>query len=102
MSTVLGRGGRINFDRVNQAALRILPLLLRRWLPGGKAVGHEFLALNPRRTDRHVGSFKINLGTGRWCDFATGDRGGDIVSLAAFLGAISQTEAAEQLAKMLG
>jgi hypothetical protein len=35
-------------------------------------------------------------------DFATGEKGGDPVSLAAAVGRISQGEAAERLAKMLG
>jgi hypothetical protein len=39
--------------------------------------------------------------TGRWADFATGDRGGDPVSLAAFLAGIGQAEAARRLAAML-
>ena len=40
--------------------------------------------------------------TGRWADFATGDRGGDVVSLAAYLSHLKQTEAGEKLAGMLG
>jgi hypothetical protein len=45
---------------------------------------------------------KINLRTGRWADFATDDRGGDPVSLVAFLEDVSQPEAARRLARMLG
>ena len=37
------------------------------------------------RSDRRPGSFSVNTRTGRWADFATGDRGGDVVSLAAYL-----------------
>jgi hypothetical protein len=59
-------------------------------------------ARNPRRADRRPGSFRINLNTGRWADFATGDGGGDVVSLAAYLFSISQAEAARQIAGMLG
>lgn len=44
----------------------------------------------------------MNLATGRWADFATGDRGGDPVSLVAFLFDLSQGEAARRLAAMLG
>jgi hypothetical protein len=76
--------------------------LLAQWLPDGKRRGHEYLARNPRRADRHLGSFSINLRTGRWCDFATGDRDGDVVSLAAYLaGDISQYDAAAGLADLL-
>ena len=39
----------------------------------------------------------------RWADFALADaRGGDVVSLAAYLGGTGQREAAERLAAMLG
>jgi hypothetical protein len=42
------------------------------------------------------------LRTGRWADFATGDSGGDPVSLVAYLENVSQGEAARMLARMLG
>lgn len=96
-------GNLIDFARVNRVALGMLPFLLRRWLPDGHAQGAEYIALNPRRADHRPGSFRINLRTGRWADFAIeGARGGDLVSLAAYLGDISQVEAAERLAVMLG
>lgn len=76
--------------------------LCRRWLNGGRIEGHEFVARNPRRADQHLGSFKVNLRTGKWADFALADaRGGDPVSLAAYLGGLSQVEAARQLVAML-
>jgi hypothetical protein len=84
------------------ATLRELPTLLARWLPDGRANGREYVARNPLRNDRNLGSFKINLRTGRWSDFATGDKGGDPVGLAAFLFNLSQTDAARRLAEMLG
>ncbi len=62
----------------------------------------EIVALNPRRPDRHLGSFKINRYNGRWSDFATGDKGGDPISLVAYLADVSQVEAAQLLAQMLG
>jgi hypothetical protein len=91
-----------HFDAVNAAALRVLPALLARWLPHGRREGHEWVALNPKRNDRTLGSFKINLKTGRWADFATGDRGGDPVSLAAYLFGLRQSEAMRRLADALG
>jgi hypothetical protein len=93
---------RIDFDRINGAALPVLPSLLQRWAPGGRRQGREYVALNPRRADRHLGSFRVNLVTGRWSDFATDDRGGDVVSLAAYLFDIPQAEAARRVAAMLG
>jgi hypothetical protein len=92
----------INFVRINHSALRALPALLARWLPNGKLEGREYVALNPRRADRRLGSFRINIATGRWADFATGDAGGDPVSLAAYLFDLSQHEAARGVAATLG
>jgi hypothetical protein len=90
------------FSEINAAALPALPALCARWMPGGKRVGHEYVALNPTRADRRAGSFKVNLQTGRWADFATGDRGGDAVSLAAYLFGLRQSDAARRLADALG
>lgn len=92
----------IDFQRINQAALRSLDAILVRWLPDGRREGREWVARNPRRPDRRLGSFRINLDTGRWADFATGDKGGDVISLAAYLGHLNQAQAAIALADMLG
>src|SRR5690242_18968553 len=74
----------IEFARVNRAAIVRLPDILARWLPGGQNKGSDYVALNPRRVDRRPGSFKVSLDTGRWADFATGDKGGDPISLGAY------------------
>ena len=92
----------VNFERINRAALRSLDAILSRWLPDGRREGHEWVALNPRRADHRLGSFRVNLNTGRWADFATGDKGGDVISLAAYLGHLGQVDAAKSLAEMLG
>ena len=52
--------------------------------------------------DRRPGSFRINVNTGKWADFATGDKGGDVISLAAYLSGTGQGDAARGLAAMLG
>jgi hypothetical protein len=96
---------KINFEAINEAAIRLLPHLLARWLPGGKRIGKEYIALNPTREDRHLGSFKVVIvghRAGVWADFASGDRGGDPISLAAYLFGLRQGEAAGKLAEMLG
>lgn len=95
----------LNFAQINMAAMAVLPALLARWLPDGKRVGREYVARNPTRADRSPGSFKVVLTGGRagsWADFATGDRGGDAVSLGAYLFNMSQGDAARALADMLG
>jgi hypothetical protein len=96
------RSDRPDFTAVNDAAMAVLPGLLRRWLPDGRIKGNEYVARNPHRSDRHHGSFKVNLRTGRWADFACDARGGDPVSLSAYLSRLSQTEAALRLATTLG
>lgn len=93
---------RIDFATINSAAMPHLLALLARWLPDGRQEGTEYTARNPNRHDRNPGSFRISTTTGKWADFATGDRGGDLISLAAFLSGKSQGEAARELAAMLG
>jgi hypothetical protein len=56
---------------------------------------------NPNRDDKRLGSFRISLRTGRWADFATEDRGGDIISLYAFLHRLRQSDAAYRLSNEL-
>jgi hypothetical protein len=92
----------LDFSKINAAALPALPALCARWMPGGKRIGREYVTLNPTRADRRPGSFKVNLYTGRWADFATGDKGGDAVSLADYLFGLRQSEAARRLAAALG
>ncbi len=79
----------LDFQRINSAALTRLPDLLARWLPDGKRQGHEWVARNPRRSDKNPGSFAVNITTGKWADFAGFAKGGDVVSLAAYLGGLS-------------
>lgn len=102
MAEERSRVGSIDFARINAAALARLPDLLVRWLPDGRRSGYEWVAKNPTRADRHAGSFSVNMHSGRWSDFATGDKGGDIVSLLAYLSGESQASAARALARALG
>lgn len=71
-------------------------------LAGGKNSGREYLPLNPKRDDHKPGSFSINRDKGAWMEGATGDKGGDLISLAAYLWDCSNMEAAERLGKQLG
>ncbi|WIY27535.1 hypothetical protein [Parasedimentitalea psychrophila] len=76
--------------------------LLAKWLPGGRLEGREWVALNPTRNDRRPGSFRINVDNGFWADFATPDKGGDPISLFAYLNGLSQKQAALELKRQLG
>ena len=93
---------RLDFERIRAAALHSAPAIVARIIPGGTVRGVEYIALNPLRADRRPGSFKVNLRTGRWSDFATGDAGGDLIDLIAWRYGVSQGDAAKQLASFLG
>lgn len=71
----------LKFDEVNAAALRLFPGLLYQWFPGGVMHGDEYDVRNPLRDDRTRGSFRINIATGLWSDFATDLRGRSPISL---------------------
>jgi hypothetical protein len=91
----------LDFQNINHAAMQALPILLARWLPDGKRSGCEWVARNPTRNDRKPGSFSVNLRTGKWGDFAAGDKGGDPIALYAYLRGIRQGDAARELAQLL-
>jgi hypothetical protein len=92
---------RIDFDTIRDTALRNAPAVCHRVIPGGRVAAGEYIVRNPKRADRVPGSFKVNLRTGRWADFATGDRGGDLIALVAWRFDINQAEAARRLASLL-
>ncbi len=90
------------FKRVNAAAAGQIRELAEGWLGKTRLSGDNLLALNPTRADKNIGSFSINIRTGAWADFATGDAGGDIVSFYAYLHNFKQIVAARELAQKLG
>jgi hypothetical protein len=92
--------GRINIAEVAAAALPHLPALVERWLPGGRREGAEYVCAG--LSGGAGRSCKVNMRTGRWADFATGEAGGDPVALAAAVARCGQLEAARRLAAMLG
>jgi hypothetical protein len=92
----------IAFRPIAHAALRQADAIVRRWLHDGFREGAEWIAINPTRNDRQKGSFKVNLRTGAWSDFATGDRGRDLISLGSYIYGLRQAEAAVKIAAMLG
>jgi hypothetical protein len=96
------RHRKIAFRRIADGALPCADSLVQRWLPDGKREAAEWVAINPTRADSRKGSFKVNLRTGFWSDFADGAGGGDLISLAAYLFNLKQGEAALKIAGMLG
>ena len=93
----------IDFSGINQAALRSNARgFLQSLILGGKFRGLEYIVKNPKRNDQGPGSFSINYRTGVWKDFASGEGGGDLISLVAYIRDIGQGEAARALANELG
>ncbi len=92
----------IKFAALNAVCLPLLPNMVAQWLPDGQLHRREWVALNPTRSDRRAGSFRINIDSGLWADFATDDRGSDPISLYAYINRLSQVAAARELATKLG
>ncbi len=92
----------LEIKRIAAIALGSIDAILTHWLPGGRREGKEYLVRNPRRGDDSPGSFSVNTASGRWSDFATGDRGLDVISLIAFLENETQGQACQRLATFLG
>ncbi|MBI4533430.1 MAG: DUF927 domain-containing protein [Candidatus Melainabacteria bacterium] len=92
----------IFIKNISKEALRQAEYIVGHLLPNGKRQGNEYLSINPTRSDAAVGSFSVNLRSGKWGDFATHDRGGDLVSLTAYLHNYTQLQAAHTLATLLG
>jgi hypothetical protein len=90
----------LDFQIVAQTALVQGHSLLVEWLPGGRVEGKEYTAVNPTRGDRKPGSFKVNLATGAWADFATHDaKGGDLISLFGYLHNLEPKDALYRVAE---
>ncbi|MBT9234310.1 DUF927 domain-containing protein [Pseudomonas sp. MG-2] len=94
---------RPTFAQVKAEALCQIDLVLSHWLPNGKRVdgGKEYTAPNPTRNDKHAGSLKISLTKGTWADFATGDKGGDLIDLVRYLESSSDVDACQKLVEFL-
>lgn len=95
-----------SFEVVARAALAQSETLVPAWLPNGQREGDEWVVLNPNRDDRSKGSFKTNLTTGLWADFAgDGSRkitGKDLIALFAYLNDLPNGKACAALARQLG
>lgn len=96
-----GQSNYVDFDSVRKCARLNALAICGRLLPGGRLCGVEYVVKNPKRPDRTPGSFSINVQTGAWADFATGDKGRDIIGLVAFLFDLPRVTAAQKLAFLL-
>lgn len=93
----------VDFAAVNLAARGRAEEVCRRLLPGGVRQGGYWAAGD--LTGAAGKSLRVRLAgdlAGAWIDNATGEKGGDFVSLAAAVARLPQSEAAQRLAHMLG
>ena len=90
----------LDFKTIARAALPRAVAICERMLPAGKLRGHEWVCGNLRGEPGE--SLSVNTQTGKWADFATNAKGGDLVALCAAIHGLSQREAAERMAVMLG
>lgn len=92
-----------DFRRINDAIRPSMETILRQLFPNGRRLGQDFVvgSLNGEEGS----SLRVCLSgqkAGVWADFATGDKGADIINLIAAAEGCSQSEAARKLAKMAG
>lgn len=93
----------LDFKKIAQHAADRTEEVCRQWLPNGKRNGQEW-----EIGDRHGSagkSLKIHLNgskAGMWADFSTDDKGGDLISLVAYVENCATLEAARKLASFLG
>lgn len=89
----------LDFQGINSAVLAN-PSYLEKRLPNARREGHELVAGdiqgNPGK------SFKLNLESGQWADFATAESGSDTVSFVAAQEGVGQGEAARLISDELG
>lgn len=90
----------IQFKALADALLPMAETLLPQWLAGGCRNGHEWtcgsLAGEAGR------SCSVNMVTGKWADFASGEQGADLLSLYAAIHGLPMHKAAVQLAREQG
>lgn len=88
----------IDFTSISNRLLSKAEFIVADLVPGGKRVGPEYRAGALRGGPGD--SFGFNLITGKWADFATGQKGGDLISLYAEIHNVNQGEAARKLSEV--
>lgn len=90
----------LRFADLAAELLKSADTLVPLWLDGGKRVVAEWVCGSLMGGAGH--SCSVNLHSGAWSDFATGEAGGDLVSLYAAIHGLSMTRAALELAREHG
>lgn len=88
-------GPEINFGDIKAELQRRIRQLVAELAPGGKVNGAYYMPRNPRRDDRHPGSFWIRVSgqaIGAWRDEAI-DLQGDVIDLVTYLAGLRDRKA---------
>lgn len=85
----------LDYDTIDQQLLPTFASLVQSWLPAGRMDGREYKIGGLH--GKPGNSMSINLQTGVWKDFATGDLGPGPLSLYAAIHGIDKQEAARRL-----
>lgn len=85
----------IDFASLAAALLDRADQVVADWLPGGAVCGQEYVcgSLSGGKGE----SCSVNLRSGAWADFASDDRGGDLISLYAAVSGLNNGQAAREL-----
>lgn len=90
----------MDFDALNRQLLFNVKILIPSWLPEARKVGKNYVCGS--LLGNKGKSLSINTETGVWKDFATGECGGDLVSLYAAKNCITQGQAYRELTRTSG
>lgn len=90
----------IQFGALADALLQSIDRLVPAWLPGGEQQGHEYKcgSLAGGKGD----SCSVNMISGKWSDFATGESGRDLLDLYAGIHGLTKGRAAIAVAREEG
>ncbi|MGA0002184.1 MAG: hypothetical protein ACO3IZ_11115, partial [Steroidobacteraceae bacterium] len=86
---------KLDFNTLAQRLLISAETLVPQWLSGGRRRGHEWVCGDLAGGEGD--SCSVNLLSGRWADFATNERGGDLIGLYAAIHEISMGDAYREL-----
>lgn len=87
----------IRFEALADALLARSEHIVPAWLPGGHRNGHEWVCGSLQGGKGK--SCSVNLIKGAWADFASGEQGGDLISLYAAVHGLTMGKAAVQVAR---
>lgn len=90
----------LNYAALADALLSMADDLVAQWLPGGARRGHEYVCGS--LAGGKGSSCSVNLVNGQWADFASEERGHDLLSLYAKAHGLTMAKACVELARQLG